>query len=140
MRLGFTLHRAYYQQCFIDQAGNIISIPKENAMAHQILQVNFKFTVPRAQFENAASSVAQAFADVPGCVWKVFLMNEAESEAGGIYLFADEASVENYKSSPLFASVLSNPAFSDHAVKQFEVMEDVSRITRAPLTSTAAAA
>jgi hypothetical protein len=109
-------------------------------MAHQILQVNFKFNVTRAQFENAASSVAQAFADVPGCVWKVFLMNEAESEAGGIYLFADEASVENYKSSPLFASVLSNPAFSDYSVKQFEVMEEVSRITRAPLTATAAAA
>jgi hypothetical protein len=109
-------------------------------VAHQILQVNFKFNLPRAQFEKAASSVAQLFADVPGCLWKVFLMNESESEAGGIYLFADEASVENYKSSSLFASVLSNPAFSDHTVKQFEVMEEVSRITRAPLTATAAAA
>jgi hypothetical protein len=109
-------------------------------MANQILQVNFKFNVPRAQFENAASSVAQAFADVPGCVWKVFLMNEAESEAGGIYLFADEAAAENYKSSSLFASVLSNPAFSDYSVKQFEVLEEASRVTRAPLTATAAAA
>lgn len=109
-------------------------------MPPQILQVNFKFNVPRAQFEENASSVAQAFAEVPGCLWKVWLMNEDESEAGGIYLFADEAAVENYKTSPLFAAVLSNPALSDHSVKQFEVLEDVSRVTRAPLAATAAAA
>lgn len=109
-------------------------------MAHQILQINFKFSTPREQFEGAASSVAQAFAEVPGCVWKVWLMNEAESEAGGIYLFADEAAVENYKSGPLFAAVLSNPALSEHTVKQFEVLEEISRVTRAPITATAATA
>src|SRR5690349_20251602 len=99
-------------------------------MAHQILQVNFKFNVPRAQFEDNASSIAQAFAEVPGCVWKVWLMNEEASEAGGIYLFADEAALENYKTGPLFAKVHGHPALSDHKVKQFEVMEEVSRITR----------
>lgn len=109
-------------------------------MANQILQVNFKFNVPRAQFEDNASSIAQAFAEVPGCVWKVWLMNEDKSEAGGIYLFADESALENYKTGPLFASVLSHPALSDYNVKQFEVLEDVSRVTRAPLTATAAAA
>jgi quinol monooxygenase YgiN len=109
-------------------------------MAHQILQINFKFNVPREQFEENAASLAQAFAEVPGCVWKVWLMNEAESEAGGIYLFADEASIENYKGSPLFAAVLSHPALSDHSIKQFEVMEEVSQVTRAPLGATAAAA
>ena len=109
-------------------------------MAHQILQVNFKFNISRTQFEETASSIAQAFAEVPGCVWKVWLMNEAESEGGGIYLFADEAAVENYKASPLIAAVLSNPALSDFSVKQFEVLEEVSRVTRAPLSATAAAA
>ena len=109
-------------------------------MAHQILQVNFKFNVPREQFEDNASSVAQAFAEVPGCVWKVWLMNEEASEAGGIYLFADEAAVENYRASPLIAAVLSNPALSDFSVKQFEVLEEISRVTRAPLGATAAAA
>lgn len=109
-------------------------------MAHQILQINFKFSIPREQFEGAASSVAQAFAEVPGCLWKVWLMNEAESEGGGIYLFADEAAVQAYKDGPLFAAVLGNPALSGHTVKQFEVLEEISRVTRAPLSSTAAAA
>ena len=109
-------------------------------MAAQILQVNFKFNVPRAQFEDDASSLAQAFAEIPGCVWKIWPMNEDESEAGGIYLFADEASLENYKASPLFAAVLSHPALSDYSVKQFVVLEELGRVTRAPISPTAAAA
>ncbi len=105
----------------------------------QILQINFKFNVSREQFEEAASSVAQAFAEVPGCHWKVWLMNEQESEGGGIYLFADEASVEEYKAGPLFAAVAGNPILSDFSIKQFEVLEQVSKVTRAPIPAAAAA-
>ena len=109
-------------------------------MSQQVLQVNFKFNVPRAQYENTVAPMAQDFADVPGCLWKIWLMNEQETEAGGIYLFADGASVEQFKGSPLVASVLSHPALSDFSIKQFEVLEKVSRVTRAPLAATAAAA
>ena len=52
-------------------------------MAQQILQVNFKFNVPREQYENTVSPMAQDFANVPGCLWKVWLMNEKESEPVG---------------------------------------------------------
>ena len=109
-------------------------------MAQQILQINFKFNVPREAYESTASSLAEQFAAVPGCIWKTWLMNEKDSEAGGIYLFADEASVETFKGSPLGASVLAHPALSDFNIKQFEVLTEVSRITRAPLGTTAAAA
>ena len=109
-------------------------------MAQQILQVNFKFNVPRELYENTVSPMAQDFAEVPGCLWKVWLMNEQESEAGGIYLFADQTSVEMFKGSPLVASVLSHPALSDFSIKQFEVLEKVSRATRAPLGATVAVA
>ncbi|MCA1623796.1 MAG: YdhR family protein [Acidobacteria bacterium] len=109
-------------------------------MSHQILQVNFKFNVAREQYENTVTPLAQDFADVPGCLWKIWLMNEADSEAGGIYLFADEAAVETFKASPLVASVLSHPALSDFSIKQFEVLEKISRATRAPLAAAGAAA
>ena len=106
----------------------------------QILQVNFKFNVSREQYENTVSPMAQDFAEVPGCLWKVWLMNETDNEAGGIYLFADEASVESFKNSPLVASVLSHPALSDFSIKEFEVLDEISRVTRAPLAATAAVA
>jgi hypothetical protein len=109
-------------------------------MAQQILQINFKFNVPREQYESTCSSLAEQFAEVPGCIWKVWLMNESATEAGGIYLFVDEAAVETFKGSPLAAGVLSHPALSDFNIKQFEVLSEVSRITRAPLGAIAAAA
>lgn len=102
-------------------------------MPQQILQVNFKFSVSRPEYEGLVSSLAQDFAKVPGCVWKIWLMNETEREAGGIYLFSDVPALEQFKASPLVAGVLKNPALSAFSIKQFDVLESVSRVTRAPL-------
>ena len=108
-------------------------------MAQQILQVNFRFNVARKEYENICSSLTDAFAAVPGCSWKIWLMNESAGEAGGIYLFKDETSVEKFKGSQLVSDVLNHPALSDIQIKQFDVLEDVSRTTRAPLAQAAAA-
>lgn len=106
-------------------------------MTPQILQINFKFNVARDQYEEMTAALAQNFADVPGCLWKIWLMNETDSEAGGIYLFADEGAVERFKNSELAKAVLSHPALSGFSIKQFEVLEDVSRVTRGPLPQAA---
>lgn len=102
-------------------------------MSQQILQLNFKFNVSRNEYENMASSLANDFAKVPGLQWKVWLMNEKENEVGGIYLFEDEKAVEQFKASPLAAGVLSHPALSDFSIKVFDILENVSAITHAPL-------
>jgi hypothetical protein len=102
-------------------------------MAAKILQVNFKFNVPKSDYEEAALSLAGQFAAVPGLRWKIWTMNEADNEAGGIYLFADAAALETYLSGPLAAQVKSHPALSDMSVKQFDVMTDATTITRGPV-------
>jgi hypothetical protein len=102
-------------------------------MAERILQINFKFSVTRAEYEQAAMSLVSAFADVAGLRWKVWLMNEADSEAGGIYLFDDDSSLQAFLAGPLAAQVKAHPAFSDMSAKQFEVMADVTAITRGPV-------
>ena len=102
-------------------------------MSIKILQLNFKFNVSRAEYEQAVSSLASEFAAVPGLRWKIWMINEAEQEAGGIYLFDDKASVKAYLEGPLAAQVTSHPALSDFSVKQFDVMEDVTTITRGPV-------
>jgi len=102
-------------------------------MSAQVLQINFKFSVSRAEYEQAASSLAGEFAKLPGLRWKVWLMNEAEKEAGGIYLFEDKASLQAYLDGPLAAQVTSHPAFSDMSAKPFEVMTDVTATTRGPV-------
>lgn len=102
-------------------------------MSGKILQVNFKYNVSRPDYEQAVAGLADAFAAVPGLRWKVWLINEASSEAGGIYLFDNDASVDAMLKSDLIAGVLSNPALYDFAVKQFDVLPGVSAVTRAPL-------
>lgn len=102
-------------------------------MPGRILQINFKFNVTRAEYEQAASSLAGDFAALAGLRWKIWIMNEAEKEAGGIYMFEDEASVKAFLEGPLAAKVTSHPALSDFSVKQFDVMDDVSKITRGPV-------
>lgn len=83
--------------------------------------------------------MASEFADVPGCRWKIWLMNEANNEAGGIYLFDDEATLSTFLSSPLVSAVTSHPALSNFSVKQFDTLEAISKITRAPIEKAASA-
>ena len=58
-------------------------------MSGMLLQLNFKYNVSPADYEGAVSPLADKFAAVPGLRWKIWMINEAESEAGGIYLFDD---------------------------------------------------
>ena len=102
-------------------------------MSAKILQVNFKFNVTRDEYEQAVAPLADEFAEVRGCRWKIWLINDTEREAGGIYLFDDEASMRAMLDSELIAGVVSHPALSDFSVKQFDILEDVSRTTRAPI-------
>ncbi len=65
------------------------------------------------------------------------MINEAEREAGGIYLFDDEGSVKAFLDGPLASKVTSHPGLSDFSVKQFDVMEDATAITRGPVKESA---
>ena len=102
-------------------------------MSLRILQINFKYNVPREEFEQAEFPLAPEFAYVHGLRWKIWLVNEAESEAGGILLFDGQDSVNAFLASPLAVKVIGHPALSDFSVKQFDVQEGVTAITRGPI-------
>ena len=102
-------------------------------MSQKILQVNMKFSIPRADLEAAWLDVAQPIADLPGLRWKVWLMNEAEQEAGGIYLFESEAAAQSYLDGPIVAALKSSPAVSNISAKLFDVLESHTAITRGPV-------
>ncbi len=106
-------------------------------MSQKILVTNYTYSVTREEFETMTAQLAQAFADVDGCLWKIWLIDDEKKEAGAVYLFKDEESLQNFKSSPLVASVLSHPALSNFDLKEREILKEVSVITRAPLMETA---
>jgi Putative mono-oxygenase ydhR len=98
-----------------------------------ILQINFKLNVLPAEYKTLCQSLAQTFADLPGLRWKVWLLNEQENEAGGIYLFSSEQALHDYLSGPIVAQLKSHPGVRDISAKRFEVMEDVTAVTRGPV-------
>jgi hypothetical protein len=108
-------------------------------MDAKILQINFKLKASTAEYKEICQSVAQAWAAIPGLRWKIWLLNEQEKEGGGIYLFDSEQALNDFLSSPLAAQVKSHPALYDFSAKPFDVMEEVTAITRGPVTAMAAA-
>jgi Putative mono-oxygenase ydhR len=60
-------------------------------------------------------------------------MNEAANEAGGIYLFKDEAAVNEYLGGSIVNALKTNPVVSDIRVKMFDVSEAHTLVTRGPI-------
>jgi len=99
----------------------------------KIVQVNFKFKVPRSDLEKAFLQTAQPIANFKGLQWKVWAVNEAEKWAAGIYLFKDDVSAQAYLKGEIIAGIRSNPALSNVEIKVFEVLPEPTKITRGPI-------
>jgi hypothetical protein len=108
-------------------------------MSEKILQINFKFHASTSDYHDLCQSLAQAIAAVPGLRWKIWPLNDREKEGGGIYLFETDQALNDFLSGPIVAQVKSHPALYDLSAKVFDVMADVTSITRGPVLAMAAA-
>jgi hypothetical protein len=86
-----------------------------------------------AQVEQAFLRGAQAIVNLKGLVWKIWLYNEGDKSAGGIYLFQDDTSVQAYLNGEIVAASKNNPAFSDYEAKVFDVVLAPTKIDRGPV-------
>jgi hypothetical protein len=102
-------------------------------MSQQVLQVNFTFSVSLPEYEAIMEPLTDAIIQIPGCQWKIWLMNEKLYQAGGLYLFDNEEALEAFRFSDLMEQMLSHPSMSNFSVKQFGVLEKPSLLTRAPI-------
>ena len=108
-------------------------------MSQKILITKFNYNLPANEFKSLLSSVAQDFAIVPGCQWKIWLIDEKKNEGGAVYLFKSEEALENFKASPLVAAVVSQPALSNFDFRETDIVKEPSEITKAPLMEMAVA-
>jgi len=99
----------------------------------KIVQINFKFKIPRSELEKAFLQTAQPIANVKGLQWKVWTLNDVEKWAAGIYLFKDDASAQAYVKGEIVTGLKSNPAVSNVDIKVFEVLPEPTKITRGPI-------
>lgn len=102
-------------------------------MTKKVFTTKFNYAMPTEELKKIMPMVAPEFSSIPGCNWKIWLINEDHKEAGGIYLFESVAELEQYLNGSLFASVVNNPAFTNLQTNTFGIAEAASAITDAPL-------
>src|SRR5215216_6923846 len=96
-----------------DAATEATAEPGSDSMSPIVLQINYTFYSTPAEHVALCNQVAEAIAATPGLIWKTWLMNEADHEAGGIYLFESREAAEAYLNGPIVAAFGSNPVISD---------------------------
>src|SRR5262249_36620370 len=87
---------------------------------------------------DGAADPARAIADVAGLVWKVWIIDEAAAELGGVYLFASRAAAQAYVDGPILEHLRHDPRVVrvEHG---FGDTHGRSALTRAPEAAPAAA-
>lgn len=104
-------------------------------MSKTVVQINFTFEMSSAKYTETVKPLAEPIAAVEGLLWKVWLMDEENSVAGGIYLFDSLASAQAYLTGPIITGLGQNPQFSDISVKVSGIDNELSAITRGPIES-----
>jgi Putative mono-oxygenase ydhR len=102
-------------------------------MAGHLLQLNFKLSIPVEQYEHATEHAAQAIANVAGLRWKIWIVNAAEHEAGGLYCFESREAADAYLNGPIVANLKGAPFASEVSVKRFDYLEGHTALTRGPV-------
>jgi hypothetical protein len=102
-------------------------------MAKTIVQINYRFSLSLTEHNDICLSLADHIAAADGLLWKIWLINESEKRAGGIYLFRDQAAVQAFLTGPIVVSFGQTPGITDITVATFEPNLVPSQITRAPL-------
>lgn len=108
-------------------------------MKQKILITKFNYSLTHDEFRKLLLSVAGDFAAVPGCQWKIWLIDEEKNEGGAVYLFTNEEALQTFTESPLVQSVLSHPGLSNFDFRITDIISETSAITRAPISEAVAA-
>jgi len=102
----------------------------------KVLQINFTIKERTPELFHAFEKFAPRFGpsgDVNGLKWKLWLLNESDNSAGGIYLFEDQASVDAYLEGDIFKILRNSPALTNIEIKVFDIMPELTKISRGPV-------
>ena len=102
----------------------------------KILQANFTIKARTPELFQAFQKHAPRFGpngDVKGLNWKIWLFNESDNSAGGIYLFEDHASVDAYLEGDIVRMIKNSPALSNIEIKVFDFMPELTQISCGPV-------
>jgi len=103
-----------------------------------IVQLNLRFKTSKHKLVKHWTEHAPIFGpsgEVKGLLWKIWLMNEAEKSAGGIYLFRDKASANAYVNGEIIAGLRTCDLCSayDIEIKVWDILPVPTKISHGPV-------
>ncbi|WP_435229304.1 YdhR family protein [Pseudopelagicola sp. nBUS_20] len=93
-----------------------------------LLFINFTATATPEEFDTLVRGDAPTFAGIDGLVHKYFIFNHEEKTYGGCYLFESKEAMDAYKVGDIYNSIIDNPDWSNHLVRDYEVHAGASEI------------
>ena len=102
-------------------------------MSVQMLVMVFKFNTSLAEYAQLMKPLTDEILNIPGLRWKIWLMDESQRTAGGLYLFDDSSSLQTFLASPLMDRLQHHPSFTEVHVQPFDLLESETRATHGPL-------
>lgn len=117
------------------RAGNFSAYSCEwgDIMSAQMLVMHFKFNTSPAEYIHAVQPLVDEILNARGLRWKIWLIDESQCIAGGLYLFDDSSCVQAFLASPLMDRLKHHPSFTDLRVMSFDVLTAETRATHGPL-------
>jgi hypothetical protein len=103
----------------------------------KLLQVNYRRENGQDDAEQAAhlAKAAERIAELPGLVWKVWIYDDEQQRAGGIYLFDTDEHAHAWGDEAVFNSLGRLPGVGDIEARFFDVDESLSAVTRGPVSA-----
>lgn len=102
-------------------------------MSVQMLVMHFKFTTSPTEYIHAMQPLVDEILNAPGLRWKIWLINETQCIAGGLYLFDDSSCLQAFLASPLMDRLQHHSSFTEVRIQPFDVIMTESKLTHAPL-------
>jgi hypothetical protein len=103
----------------------------------KLLQVNYRREHGQQNHDQAEYMLAAAekISGLPGLQWKIWIYDDSEGAAGGIYLFDTEEHARAWGDDMLPGSLGELPGVSDIEARYFDVDERLTGITRGPVAA-----
>ncbi|NEI73596.1 hypothetical protein GR212_29005 [Rhizobium lusitanum] len=105
-------------------------------MGFVIAQVNYDSDFQDGVARPDKIKTAEKRTEIPGFLWKIWLRDENAKRGGGLFLFKDRPSAEAWLAAR--ANQTFHSAYSNITVELFDVDEELSRVSQAPLDAAAA--
>jgi hypothetical protein len=100
----------------------------------QVVEFELQGVAP-SEYEASCEQLAPVFAEIPGLVSKLWIMEPESNRAGGVYTWVDRAACEAYKAGEVFRAAIENPVLANLRSREFNVLEEATRITAGRLVA-----